>query len=226
MRRFVLILICVTVCAGLLAAPAFAGRAAPTQRMPLNASVVGYAWGGWWCEYSGLSGTADDVVFWQASAPGEEYFKAVPGDRPVLDFALTWDITYGRVLNEPNLWLATIDVYGPAPEQGGYGPLIQHVTPQAALQYWTGPYVWDEFWDTLYHPSPPFKPQIAAGTYGNNLYVPLGPFPKTGRYHVDTSWRQARPYTDLGFFAGSKPQHYPSGTLDGVSSLDMYVYVP
>ena len=37
MKRFVLLLICVTVCAGLLAAPAFAGKTAPTMRMPENA---------------------------------------------------------------------------------------------------------------------------------------------------------------------------------------------
>ena len=70
MKRFVLLLICVTVCAGLLAAPAFAGKTAPTMRMPENAAVVWDWAGGWWSEYSGgPTGTVDDVIFWQASAP-------------------------------------------------------------------------------------------------------------------------------------------------------------
>ena len=224
MKKLLLIAALAATCLCLLTAPAFSGPTAPTQRLPVNASIVWDFAGGWWDEYSGLTGTADDDVFWQAYARNEPYFKPVPIDRPVLDTALAWDITYGRVLNEPNLWLATIDVYGPAPKHGGgYGPLIQHVTPQAALQYWTGPYAWDEFWATIIHPCPAFNPKIEAGAYGNNLYVPLGPFPKAGWYHVDTSWQQASPYTDLGFFAGSTPQHYPSGSLDGVNSLDMYV---
>ena len=225
MRRFVLLLICATVCMGLLAAPAFAGETAPTMRMPENASVV-WDWArGWWSEYSGgPTGTVDDVIFWQASAPKGPRFQPVSKDRPVLDFGLFWNIGYGTVLNAPKLWLATVDVYGPAPKDGaGYGPCIRHVTPAKAQRLWTGPYAWDEFWMNLDNPGGPFNPKIAAGTYGNNLYVPLGPFPKTGWYHVDTSWHQARPFTDLSYYAGSVPLHHPPGSGDVVNSLDMYV---
>jgi len=246
MKRFVLLLICVTVCAGLLAAPAFAGKKAQTLRPPANAATV---WDGWWFDYSpsGATGTwwmCNDPT-WEGGQPPWPDYKPVSMHQPVIHFGMWIGVGYGFMKNIPDTLLMTVDVWGPYDPDIPPDPvspndpdmLFQHFSAQQVRQFWTGPYVWDDFWTRFYYgcwilegdswTPEPFNPRISAGVYGNNLMLPMGPFTKPGRYHVEHTWWNARPMTEK-IYQGepARPIHSAAGAQSGTFPFDMYVIDP
>ena len=228
MKRFVFLFLCVAIVVLLLAAPAFAGKKAPTLRPPENAATV---WDGWWFEASG----GDAGTWWMCndpSWPGGEWppwpdYKPVSKDQPIYHFAMWLGVDYGYVLNTPKTVSMTVDVYGPDdPDK-----LFQHFTAAQVRAYWTGPYVWDDFWTRFYQDCwhtdfvpTPFNPRIGAGVYGNNLMLPLGPFEEPGHYYVTHTWQTVRPVTEKIYFGdNSRPVHSAAGAPYGTFPIDMYV---
>ncbi len=110
MKRFVLLLVCATVCVCLLAAPAFAKGTSPLKQPYRPDTDAQYVWGQWWWEYSGSPGTAYDTVSWwwcETPPPDDpdpfwvEYYRPVDNDRPILKFAITLGVGRGLIEAHP-----------------------------------------------------------------------------------------------------------------------------
>ena len=227
MKRFALLLVCAAVCLGVLAAPALAGKKVQTYRPPTDTPIV---WDAWWWEYSPSTGEfADEATFYQAFDPDDpdfkDWFRAVPKDGKVKLMAMWIGVGYGFMSNAPKNVLFTYDVTGPNGYSKNYGP----ATVKA---HWTGPYVWDKWWNDFYQwfwmtdwTPTPFNPAIGAGVYGNNVMLPVGPFPEAGKYTVTESWWTARPVNEMLYLGDpARPTHTAAGGQGWLDySFDMYV---
>lgn len=223
MRRFLLMLVCVTVLVCLLAAPAFAASGFQTYRPPVGSSVF---WASWWYEYSPSTGSYwDEVSSHQAyDRHDKQWFEAVPLGRPILISWLGYDVNYGTVSRAPDMLAFTVDVTGPDGYRRYYGSA-------EAKAHWAGAFVWDWWWNTLAadwgvadpaNLPEPFNPSIGAGVYGNTLMLPLDPLPEAGKYTVTVSFSKTAPSMSLlGWEA--KPAHLPAGSQYGTFTYDMYV---
>jgi hypothetical protein len=216
MKRFMLLLVCIAACAGLLAAPALAGKRAQTDRLPQNAST---SWDGTWFEYTPSNGNCLDEVSWyQAEDPTATWldFKPVPKGRPIFLFAMWVGVGYPYMQCWiPHAVLFTYDVTGPH----GYS---KHYSPSQVRAHWTGAYVWDTWWNDFLGVDPPLEPLNPRATvYGKNVLLPIGPFKCAGKYTVTESWWTAKPTVDR--FAPGPPVYHPAGTEGGGITYDMWV---
>ena len=246
MKRFVLLFTVAAVFVCLLAAPVAAAEKQAnrqTYRPPVGTATV---WDGWWFEYSpaGDTGTwwmCNDPT-WPGSEPPWPDYKPVSKDQPIVHFGMWIGVGYGFMQRVPDTVLMTVDVWGPydpAVPPDPEGPndpamLFQHFSAQQVKQYWTGPYVWDDFWTRFYYgcwilegdpwTPEPFNPRIGAEVYGNNLMLPLGPFAEPGRYHVEHTWWTAKPITEKIYYGEpARPVHSAAGEQGGTFPFDMYV---
>jgi hypothetical protein len=217
MKRFVILLICCAACLGLLAAPALAGKKAQTDRLPQNASM---SWDGTWFVYSPSTGYCwDEVTWYQADDPAATWleFKPVPKDRPIFLFAMWIGVGYlymDRWI--PDAVLFTYDVTYPNGHTRHYGP-------KQVKTDWTGPYVWDAWWDYFLGTDEgtfaPLNPH--ATTYGNNVLLPIGPFRCAGKYTVTESWWTAKPTVDR--FAPGPAVYHAAGAESGGITYNLWV---
>jgi hypothetical protein len=212
MKRFVLLLICTTVCLCLLATPAFAKKRVTQQtyRPPVDAQFM---WGPWWWEYSGVTGTIADVSWHQADPSDTFEYAAVSKSDPILLFAISLGVGYGEVNHVPNILNLAVDVRAP-------DGVVTSISPEEVRAHWKGPYVWDQFWidwwDSWFMDGwvpEPFNPNMGTVIYGMMLELPLDDIiTTTGTYHVDCSWVNALPRNDKFYFGDpSRPVRTPPG---------------
>jgi hypothetical protein len=226
MKRLMLVLVLIAALLGVLAAPASAANP-QTLRPPVDTPMFWY--GGWYWDYSPVSGDPDeDVTWWQAYDPvfnpdPEQdvslFYRPVSKDDGFVVFGLMNGVNYGTMRNMPKLFPCTVDVWGPDDPT----LLWRHFSPAEVEHYWTGPYLWDEWWSAFIGPNAPFNPKMGAGVYGNALQLPVGPFTTTGTYHVDVNYDQPRPFNDLSATSEWGPSHYPKGLLAGPHDFDVDV---
>lgn len=119
--------------------------------------------------------------------------------------------------NVPNSLLVTVDVTGP----GGFA---QHFGTSEAKAYWSGPYVADQFWADFWLDNYGFtgrNKDLGALLYGQDLMLPIGPFPAEGRYDVHVSWVSGRPLNELVWHGDRR--HSPAGAFayDYTFSIDV-----
>ena len=100
-----------------------------------------------------------------------------------------------------------------------------------------GPRKWDLWWSQFFGdpetgelgtPPLPFNPKIGAGVYLNHLYLPIGPFPNVGWYHLRFSQLQVRPFTDLIPIDDTSPRPMnakpgPDSPANWENEFDFYV---
>jgi hypothetical protein len=242
MKRFALLVICVTVCVGLLAAPAVASS--PLDQPYRPATDAQYSWGGFWWEYSGTGGTVEESLSMWTYDPAlseDPFYKPVSNDRPILHCGITLGVGRGLLEHFPNILRFSFDIAGVEGEAEGYSA---HYGPRETKAHWTRPFVWDEFWvkwftymfmygEEDWVPSP-FNPSIGAKIYGTLLQFPLFPLegpdgeaaepPRPGTYHVAVSVRQALPWNEM-LYGGdpSLPTHAPAGSYIEDYEFDMVV---
>ena len=218
MKRLMLVFVLAAALLGLLAAPALAAN--PQSLRPPVATPM-FWYGGWYWEYSPVDGDPlQDVSWWQAyDSLDLESYKPVSKNDGFVVFGLMAGVNYGTMKNMPKIFPCTVDVWGPDDPTH----LWRHFSPAVVARSWTGPYLWDEWWSAFLAPNAPFNPKIGAGVYGNALQLPVGPFTDTGTYHVDVSYDQPRPLTDLSYAGVFRPTHYAKGSLAGLHDFDVDV---
>jgi hypothetical protein len=210
MKRFVLLLVCAAVFVCLLAAPAADAKKKAnrqTYRPPVDATMM---WGPWWFEYSGDTGTFSDVSWHQAGDPNDPDFSDLYKSVPIENDTYLWSqwagVNYGFMRNVPNSLLFTVDISGPE----GFE---QHISPDEAKAYWTGPHIWDQFWADFWYDSYGFNLEpnkdLGALFYDQNLMLPIGPFPIAGRYEVHVLLVTVRPLNELIWHG--VPRHTATG---------------
>jgi hypothetical protein len=202
-----------------LVAPALACPKVETHRLPQNASIN---WDGWWFEYSPSTGSYSDEVTWhQAYDPDDaDWYAAVSKDRPIFLFAMWIGVNHRLMSDLPRTVLFTYDVTGP----NGYA---KHYGPRRVSACWTGPYIWDTWWNTFFQYAwatdwtpVPYNTKFRV-VYGNNVLLRLGPFRDAGKYTVTEAWWTARPTVE--YWDPSGPVYYAAGEQSGGITYDMYV---
>jgi hypothetical protein len=234
MRKLLFLLICALLLVAITAPAAVADKNANAQtlRPPANTAVL---WDGWWFDYSADGDTGvwwlSTDPKWKGGQPPWPDYKAVPRDRPVVHFGMWIGVDYGYMLNIPNSMLFTIDIWGPGWDPDDPGEPLQHFGVEKTRTFWTGPYLWDDFWTDFYvgcwiDPWEPetFNPNMGAEVYGNNQMVPLDPLVKRGWYHMEHSWWTARPMTEKLYYGEpGRPVHTAAGAQSGTFAFDVYV---
>jgi len=222
-KRVLLILVCATACFLLLVTPALAGKSGQTLRPEADAAIN---WDGWWFQFVPSTGSYWDEVTWrQAYDPLDPVsYQAVPAGRPVYLMAMWIGVNYGYMHNAPKNVLFTYDVTAP-------DGVVTHYGPDDVRASWTGPYVWDEWWNTFLQDAwqtdwtpLPFNPRIGAGVYGNNVMLSIGPFDEKGMYTVTESWWTGRPVNEMLYVGEpARPTHSPAGGQSAGITFDMRV---
>jgi hypothetical protein len=220
MKKLLFVLVCSLPLLFAGAAPALACPHAETHRLPQNASIN---WDGWWFEYTHSTGSYWDEVSWhQAYDPDDaEWYAPVSKDRPIYLFAMWIGVNHhfmSRAL--PKTVLFTYDVTGP----NGY---CRHYGPRRVSACWTGPYIWDTWWNTFLQDlsgndwTPvPYNTRFRV-VYGNNVLLRLGPFRHAGKYTVTEAWWTARPIVE--YWDPEGPVYSAAGEQSGGITYDMYV---
>jgi hypothetical protein len=228
MKRFVLLLVCAAVLVCLLAAPAADAkrRAAnrQTYRPPVDTAVL-FGPGSWFTYSGGASGTTADMIWYQAAdpegdddPPWQDPYAPIPQHEKVY-FTWVWTagVNYGFMLNTPNRYLFAMDITGPGDFEQHFRPGgvdtdvdgdgdVEVVIDSKVKAYWTGPYLWDEFWAELggwFGFGTLEPPAIGALLYGQHQMLPIGEFEEAGRYDVHLWMWTERPASELLW----KPPH-------------------
>jgi hypothetical protein len=163
-----------------------------------------------------------DALLYQAADPSDSYdnvvvnehpavpYKAVPltnagtGDKVIV--TVGWfGSSYGLVKQVPQRVQTWIKIVQDS------GTWTQEFSAADTAPFWTGPTAWDQWWDDwlnyafawdppLIGPFLPFNPKASAGYYWNHLYMPVGPFPAPGLYHLYMGQVQVLPVNDQTTF--------------------------
>lgn len=220
MKRLLIAFLFTVALLGLLAAPAVAGKHVPTVRPPVGVPIIWALDGGWWYEYSGVTGTIDDVIAQQASertGRDRRWFVPVPANTLIRASCGWVGIDYGAVSNCANQIDTTVVITGP----GGFSRTF---TPEQVKPYWTGPFLYDQYWTDAGGPPPaPFNPAIGAAAYRNELFLPLGSFPTAGWYLFSMTVEQVLPVNDLTAYGEWGPTHFAPGATDFANEFAFYV---
>jgi hypothetical protein len=240
MKRLLLFAVLAVALLGLLGSPALAGKAGAIVRPPTNVpilfataydDVTGY--GIWWVNTGATDNPWNDVSGYDASdvVDPANYEQPIPPNTDVYAVCGWVGAIYGQVKNITKYLNTTLDIT----ETTG-GTWSQHFTNAQAAPYWTGPHQWDLWWAEWYGdpesgPAPvplTFNPKISAGVYLNHLYLPIGPFPNVGWYHLAFTQVQTRPINDLILYDPTwvHPAHAkPGANAPGNFECDFNFYV-
>jgi hypothetical protein len=223
MKRSLFVAVLIAALLGLLATPAYAAKKVQTSYPPTNIPIMVPPFGpGVWGINSGLTGHADqDMSLYQASDPTDlsTPYAPIPVNEPVIGCVGWLGSIYGQVKNVPKDIATTFIITGP----DGFS---QHFGPADTAPYWTGPHQWDQWWTEWLGGPPPelFNPKASAGVYFNHLYLPIGPFPKAGTYHLYFAMVQLKPVIDLIDWNGTgRATHYKPPALDWSTDFDFNV---
>ena len=220
MKRLLVTFLFTVALLGLLASPSVAGKRVPTVRPPVGVPIIWALSGGWWYEYSGVTGTIDDVVAQQAAeltGPDRRWFVPIPVNTPIFTSYGWVGVDYGAVSNCANQIDTTVVITGP----GGFSRTL---SPEQVKPFWTGPFLYDQYWTDAGGPPPaPFNPEIGAATYRNELYLPLGSFPTEGWYRFAIVLEQVLPINDLCAYGEWGPTHFAPGEIDFADEFAIFV---
>ena len=242
MKRLVLLLVCTAVLVCLLAAPAAdAKRRANRRTCRLPVDTIVMTGPGSWFTYSGATGTAADMTWYQCVdpegddvPPWQDPYAPIPRYEEVYFWWMwTMGVNYGYMLNTPNRYLFAMDITGPDGfEQhfrpGGVDPNLDEDDEVIdSKAFWTGPYLWDEFWAELggwFGFGTLEPPAIGALLYGQHQMQPIGPFEEAGRYDVHVWWWTDRPANELLWKPPhGGPPHSPPYPEPSEESFSFYV---
>jgi hypothetical protein len=168
MKRFLLVFLLAAALLGLLAAPAFAEAPwAPTFRLPVNTAYVFTYLGGSWFSATGDPSAPTLVAHWTTFDDNDNIVKPadpIPANYDIC-MQLSWKgLDYGLIQKLPTDYLLTLSI----PQLG------VDLSRDAAKAYWTGPYLWDQYWvDATGIPILGFNPNIGAQPYANRWLPPL-----------------------------------------------------
>ena len=216
MKRFLLVFALAAALLCLMATPALAGPAsAAGYRMPeKTAYIFAYLDGSWFEVTDAAAG-----VFVGHWGPRPD---PIPQNYDIA-FQIAWKSpTYGLIQTLPLDMLVTLSI----PQLG------VDLSQEQAKAYWSGPFLWDDYWVNAVTPILPFNPKLGAQVYCNQ-WLPLltGPGGLAGRYlnaegklprgayTVSYTETWPRPYTDLealyddlGNQVNSVPTHFTPGS--------------
>jgi len=220
MKRLLLVLLLTVGLLGLLAAPAYAAKPAPSWIPEYNVPILIPPFGdGVWAENT--DPTVPPTMDWlvQASYPADPFYEAFPAGRDAFVTVGYLGSVYGQVLRVPRTIATVVDITGP----DGFH---QHWDAADTAPYWTGPRAWDEWWDAWLGGPPPglFNPACQAGVYFNHLWLPVGPFPTAGTYHMYFGQYQLQPSIEMiEWYAYGRPYHYGPEDLNWEIEYDFNV---
>jgi len=161
MKRVLLAFVLTVALLGLLAAPVLAGPPSATGfRLDTQTAYVFAYLDGSWFEVVGEGDEAVAVGHW-VSYDDEGNFLApadpIPADYDVV-MQVSWKtLSYGLMKTFPLRYQLKMRI----PEAG------VDLSYEQADAYWTGPFLWDDYWVANAGPIPAFNPHIGAKVYAN-----------------------------------------------------------
>jgi hypothetical protein len=218
MKRFLLVFLLAAALLGLLAAPAFAEAPwAPTFRLPVNTAYVFTYLGGSWFSATGDPSAPTLVAHWTTFDDNDNIVKPadpIPANYDIC-MQLSWKgLDYGLIQKLPTDYLLTLSI----PQ------LDVDLSRDAAKAYWTGPYLWDQYWvdATGGNPIVGFNEHLGTMGYANRWLLPLGKLPR-GAYtvayteywrHLYTGLEQSYTYDPVtdDWYPMTTPYHVPPST--------------
>jgi len=153
MKKLLLVIVLAVVVLGVLAAPAFASPSSALgfRLTEKTAYIIAYG-DGFWFEVT-------DAGLLEGHRAGE----AIPANYDVA-MQLSWKgINYGLVQTLPDTFLVKLSIPG----------LGVDVSDVQARTYWTGAYLWDDYWIDALGPILAFNDSIGAQVYANRWLPPL-----------------------------------------------------
>jgi len=150
MKRLLLVFLLAAAFLGLLAAPALADL-----RASLKTAYVVPKTGGVWLEATG-DVNAPTLLRHPPGTP-------IPANYDVIIDAPWRGITQGLVQTVPLALKYDVSI----PAAG------VDLSQDAAMAYWSGAVLWDQYWSRLLGPIPSFNPSIGAQAYANHWWGPL-----------------------------------------------------
>lgn len=181
LKRTLPILLLAAVMLGVLSAPALASPA-PALQAPFHAAfIVPNKMGGLWLEATG-DVNAPTLV---PHAPG----APIPADYDVYLDSPWRSITLGLAQTVPSALLYQVKIDG----------LGVDVSPAEAMDYWSGPVLWDTYWSGLLGPIPAFNASIGAPAYANHWWLPLTGDASVATANV-TAGKKLAPGTYVGVY--------------------------
>jgi hypothetical protein len=153
MKRFLLVLLFTAAFFGLVAAPALATTPGTGFRLPEKTAYI-FAYGdGSWFEVTDVA--AGTFAVHDARTP-------IPQNYDVAFQISFKTCSYGLVQTLPLDMLVTLRI----PMAG------VDLSQDESKAYWTGPFLWDDYWVNALGPIPAFNPNIGAQVYANR-WLPL-----------------------------------------------------
>jgi len=220
MKRFLIAFVLGCVLLGLLAGGAFAAKTVPGWYPAPHVPILIPPFGpGVWGEMEDPSVPPSMDVLVQASDPQAELYQVFPAGRDAFMTVGYLGSVYGQMLRVPRTIATVVDITGP----DGFH---QHWDAEDTAPCWTGAHPWDEWWDAWLGGPPPglFNPEAQAGVYFNHLWLPVGPFPTAGTYHVYFGQYQLQPSIEMiEWYAYGRPYHYGPEDLNWEIEYDFNV---